>query len=394
MNEKMKAPFRTFILFLTILTICGVTIKCSASAARRSVWLRIADQAVTDKTVEIDLSNASAEELSLFIKTLPDLKALQTVDLGKGDGEDPAISWETIETIEKSRPDLVVKYTFTIRKYRFDLQDKCLNLNHIRFDDGGALAVKIAKCMPNLKTLDMDSCGVADEDMSEIRDLFPDVHVVWRVFFGRAYSARTDADRLMISNPAKNLYDDLDDQALKGLYYCNEVKYLDLGHLYKLTDVGYVANMPELEVLIIAMTGIKRIDPLANCHHLNYLEFQTSAACDLTPLKNLKELRDLNICYNFALRSIEPIMDLELDRLYIGCLTPVSPDQINEYRERHPDCIVNTTTYDPTAGGWRSISTGAAPRYAQLRLEMQYDTNPLCYAYNENDRKYAYRFEY
>ena len=365
------------------------------AACAEQALLTVGEQLITAETEEVDLSQATEDELSAFLRSLPELKALKVIELGRDKAEDPRVSWETLETIEETRPDVEIRYQFTVHKYRFDLQGEILNLNHIKFDDGGALAVRIAKCMPNLQILDMDSCGVPDEDMAAIRDLFPDVHVVWRVFFGRAYSARTDVDRLMISNPAKSGYNDINDAALKGLYYCTRVRYLDLGHLDRITDVGYVANMPDLEVLIIAMTAIKNIDALANCTHLNYLEFQTSAACDLTPLKELKELRDLNICYNFALRSIRPIMDLELDRLYIGCLTPISRDQIEEYKAKHPNCIVNTTTLDPTEEEWRLLRKGgAAPRYEQLRKEMQYGTNPMCYAYNECDRRYPYRFEY
>ena len=57
--------------------------------------------------------------------------------------------------------------------------------------------------------------------------------------------------------------------------------------------------------------------------------------------------------------------------------------------------IVNTTTLDPTEEEWRRLRKGgAAPRYEQLRKELQYGTNPMCYAYNECDRRYPYRFEY
>ena len=389
----MKLPFRVLILLSSlVLLFCFFP---GRTACAEQHFLSIGEQLITAETEAVDLSQATEEEISAFLDALPELKSLKVIELGKDKAEDPRVSWETVEKIEETNPGVEIRYQFTVYKYPFDLQSEILNLNHIKFDDHGVLAVRIAKCMPNLKILDMDSCGVPDEDMAAIRDQFPDVHVVWRVFFGRAYSARTDVDRLMISNPAKSGYNDIDDAALKGLYYCTGVKYLDLGHLDRITDVGYVANMPDLEVLIIAMTAIKNIDALANCTHLNYLEFQTSAACDLSPLKDLKELRDLNICYNFALRDIRPIMDLKLDRLYIGCLTPISADQIAEYKEKHPNCIVNTTTLDPTEEEWRRLRSGkAAPRYEQLRKELQYGTNPLCYAYNECDRRYPYRFEY
>lgn len=366
---------------------------------QNEISFTIGEQKIDKYTEEIDLSEATEEELSEFKTHFGNLRHLKKLELGKDNGENPKISWDYIKYIRDKRPDIQIAYIFTVHGYRFDLQGTILNLNHIKFDDNGELAIKIAKCMPNLEILDMDSCGVPDEEMAKIRDMFPDVHVVWRVFFGRAYSARTDEERLMISNPSKSGCNDLDNDTIHGLYYCNKVKYLDIGHLSNVSDCGYLANMPDLEVAIIAMTAIKRIEPIANCKHLNYLEFQTSAACDLTPLKDLKELRDLNICYDFALRDIRPIMDLDLDRLYIGCLTPIPREQIEKYKEKHPNCIVNTTTINPTEEEWRVLKQGSYPgecsdRYKQLYQEMQYGRNPLCYSYNENDRRYAYRFEY
>ena len=146
------------------------------------------------------------------------------------------------------------------------------------------------------------------------------------------------------------------------------------------------------------MTNVKDISPLSNCKKLNYLEYQTAAACDLRPLKELTNLRDLNICYNFTLRDIRPLYGLELDRLWIGCLSPIPPEQIEEYRRLHPNCIVNTTTEDPTEEEWRIMSDFYPPqpsaRYAQLYEEFEYANFPGCYAYIGNDNREFGRFEY
>ena len=73
-------------------------------------------------------------------------------------------------------------------------------------------------------------------------------------------------------------------------------------------------------------------------------------------------------------------------------------EQIEEYKRLHPNCFVNDYTEDPTARGWRILDEFYppvyAPRYEQLRLEMQYDNFPGCYAYVGNDPREAGRFEY
>ncbi len=347
----------------------------------------IGEQQISASMTSLDLSQATAEEVDRLISVLPALTSLNTLELGTADGENPVISWEQVRALEEGLPQATLNYTFSIRGYLFHLSDQILNLNHLVFEE------------PNLKVLDMDSCGVSNESMAAIRDRFPGVNVVWRVWIGADYSTRTDVERLMISNPDRG--GDLNTpESIEGLFYCNKVKYLDMGHNYLMYDISFIRNMPDLEALIIAMTAIKDISPLAGCKNLNYLEYQTSAAADLTPLSGLTNLKDLNICYNFALRDIRPIMNLELDRLYIGCLSPVPPEQIAQYKQLHPNCIVNDTTEDPTEESWRygdihnNGGWEAAPRYEKLRLEFEYDNFPTCYAYCGNDGMEFGRFEY
>ena len=131
--------------------------------------------------------------------------------------------------------------------------------------------------------------------------------------------------------------------------------------------------------------------PFANCPNIEYLEIQTTNCKDLTPLKDLKKLKHLNICYLFELDDISPIYDLDLERLWIGCLDPVPEEQVKEYQRRHPDCVINTTTYDPPEGGWRYISYNEYgfpvydPRYEKLRETMEYDKGTMAYNFIWND---------
>jgi hypothetical protein len=393
MKNFFRLPF--LILFtLLMLSSAGITVFAEGTA---DLPFTVAGQEVNASTESLNLANATPEEIERLISALPSLTNLKNLTLGFAAAETPLVSWEQIGRIQEMRPDINIDYPFSVRGYQFHLNDEVLNLNHIRFEDEGALARQIAACMPKLRIIDMDSCGVSDESMAAIRDEFPGVEVIWRVYFGNAYSARTNVERLLMSNPERD-NTVWNNDVLKGLYYCTKVKYLDLGHLSLISDCGWAANMPDLEVLIIAMTAIKDISALANCPKLNYLEFQTTAACDLSPLSGLKELKDLNICYNFALRDIRPLYDVDLDRLWIGCLTPVPKEQIAEYQRLHPNCKVNTTTVNPTEEEWRTRSDLYPPtgveRYQQLYEEFQYGNFPMCYAYNENDPYFYNRFEY
>ncbi len=358
----------------------------------------VGGQAISPGTQSLDLTKASSAEIDRLISVLPALTSLNSLELGQAQAEAPLISWEQVYALRQGLPRAAIHYAFTVQGYPFTLDDEILNLNHLVFSDEGALAEKIAACMPNLKILDMDSCGVSNESMAAIRDHFPGVDVVWRVKVGIDYSLRTNETRLVVSNPDRG--GDLNTpEAIEGLYYCTKAKYLDLGHNYKMTDISFVRNMPDLEVLILAMTAVKDISALESCPKLNYLEYQSSAACDLRPLSKLTELKDLNICYDLALHDIRPIYDLDLDRLYIGCFSPIPKEQIAEFQKRHPNCQINTTTDDPTNEGWRMDVNEEGvwdnvPRYALLRQQFQYDNFPGCYAYTANDYRVYGRFEY
>ena len=358
---------------------------------------QVGGQSLSPDMESLDLTTATSEEIDRLISVLPGLPHLMSFELGSAAAESPQISWSQLRSLVESAPKVEFNYQFTIQNvYTFHLSDEILNLNHIVFQDEGALAEQIAHCMPNLRLVDMDSCGVSNESMARIRDSLPGVDVVWRVWFGSDYTVRTDEERILASSPGRG--GDLVGDAIDGLFYCTKVKYLDLGHNDLMSDISFVENMPDLEVLIISMSGVKDISPLANCPKLNYLEFATSGASDLSPLAGLTMLKDINICYDFALCDIRPLYGLDLDRLWIGCLDPIPKAQINEYKRLHPNCVVNTTTLDPTAEEWRKLKDAyppePAPRYAQLYEEFQYGKGFSAYAYCGNDPREYYRFEY
>ena len=334
------------------------------------------------------LNHSSVAEL---LDWLPFMKELKSVDLG-AELADDSLSFDDIAALEEAAPNADFEYVFSLFGQERRLSDSSLNLSHIPMEDNGELALKVAKLMPNLTILDMDSCGVPDERMAEIRDALPDVNVVWRIWFGPTsrYSVRTDVERILASNPG--IGGDITHENTESLKYCTKVKYLDLGHNTTLDTIEFVRYMPDLEVAILAMNCWSDLSPLENCEKLNYLEIQTGAVSDLRPLAKLKNLRDLNICYNFAIHDISPLFELtELDRLWIGCYTPVPPEQIEQMRECAPNCEIDTEVVDPTSGTWRYLGYDeygfmqVAPRYKQLREELRYDLGPAAYSYSWND---------
>ena len=329
----------------------------------------------TKDAVVIDLRGASPVDYRTFRSAAPYLHKLRSVELGND--TESAISWADIRSLQKAAPTAEFLYSFKLYGKEFTLSDAEMDLNHIRLDDQGALVRDVISCMPKLRYLDMDFCHVDDEHMAAIRDDFPDIKVVWRIWFGGSYSVRTDVEKILASAPGTA--GDLKVSNTESLKYCTDVKYLDVGHNEILKDISFVAYMPKLEVAILAMLYVKDISPLANCTELEYLEIQTNKITDLSPLKNLKKLHHLNIAYNFELEDITPLYGLtELERLWIGAYTPIPEDQIAEMHRRIPNCVIETTYADPHAG-WRYGNE----RYDLLIEQFGYDKAAYSFSWKD-----------
>ena len=325
--------------------------------------------------VVIDLRGASTADINTFYSVAPFLSQLRSVDLGND--VDSFFSWEEIRSLQEAAPDAEFLYSFHLYEKEFTLSDSVMDLNHIRMNDQGALVREVIACMPKLRYLDMDFCYVDDEHMAAIRDDFPDVKVVWRIWFGGAYSVRTDVEKILASAPGTA--GDLKVSNTSSLKYCTDIKYLDIGHNEILKDISFVAYMPKLEVAILAMLYVEDISPLANCSELEYLEIQTNNITDLSPLKNLKKLHHLNIAYNFNLKDITPLYGLtELERLWIGALTPIPEDQVAEMHRRVPNCVIETTYFDPH-DGWRYGNE----RYDLLIEQFGYDKADYSFSWKD-----------
>ncbi len=311
-------------------------------------------------------------------------------------------------TAETASPASEEEETLSLFGVNFRPEDEELDLSYIRIGDDWPQVLETAKRMPNLRRLVMDNCGVQNEDMAVIRDALPDAEVVWRINFGISYTARTDETRILASSPS--IGGNLRSRDLEKLKYFTKIKFLDIGHNETITDLSFVRYMPDLEVLIIAMNPLGDLTPLADCENLEYLELFYSRTDDLSPLAGLKNLKHLNVGHCPLLKDISPIYDLDLERFFLGPFIscPVPQEQVDHYRELHPDCEVDNEYWESSEGAWRRSAnlTGEklewykqqpyyseerknyAPRYALLRDQMGYDH--LLYSTREHDPYYKY----
>ena len=339
----------------------------SATPAGTPAPIRLGDMDVPRDATELDLSAIRPEDVPEAMTALQTLPLVQSVQLTKEDGTSP---W-TIEqawALMESRPDLQVAYTASAFGVSFSLTDEVVSFNNIDLSDQVEELKTLLPCMARVGRLDMEYCNIPDEQMAALRAEFPAPKIVWRVFVGK-YSCRTDAImiRFSESNDALRLYD----KDVQPLIYCNEMKYLDLGH-NRLSSAYFAAYMPDLEVCILAVErNLDDISALANCPKLEFLEIFSGKITDLSVLAECKNLQHLNISCN-KITDITPLFSLRLKRLYMT-QTNVPMTQVQAFQEKFPRCEVNTTASDPAAGHWRYKGNAMAPRYKLLREQFCYD---------------------
>ena len=344
---------------------------CSGTYTAGGVRLAIGER-------NADLSRMTEEGFAQLESLYTALDLFDSVDFGTE--KDAHTKLPFVHSFAQNHPDVSVAYKFGAFGKTISYHDKKLDLNHITMKDQGAEVREIISCMPDLTYLDMDFCGVDDKHMAAIRDDFPKVEVVWRIWFGERFTVRTDAIKIFAS--ANYMGGELTPKNTASLKYCTKMKYIDIGHMNYLQSIDFVKYMPDLEVLICMMGNITDISPLAYCKHLEFLEIQTNSITDLSPLAELHELKHLNICYNTELKDMSPLFGLtQLERLWIGKKTQIPKSQIDQFRKLAPKCVVNDTCSDPH-DNWR----WPHPRYYLLKKQFGYATRD--YSVPEKDPLY------
>ena len=196
--------------------------------------------------------------------------------------------------------------------------------------------------MPKLQKVIMCDCGLGDEEMDALNRRYEDIRFVWTVRMGRI-SVRTDTN-YFAPVVTGDYVTEID---LGPLKYCTDVVAVDLGHMAVRT-CDWARNMPKLQYLILADTGITDISPLASCENLIFLELFLTAVRDYSPLLSCTRLEDLNLCYSYG--SAEPVKQMTwLKRLWWDG-NPYETKGLEEYL---PDTECNFTSGSSTGGTWR-----------------------------------------
>ena len=388
------------------------TVETTATPVPVSV-LRFPDGSAhqADET-RLDLSGLTHKDVPETAELLKQMPELEYVDLGT-DGawteteraelnaetaaaERPAeatrdLTWQDLLMLQEAAPRADLDYRFVFYGRYLSTLSEEMDLNHSVMSDEGAAVREILPLMKHCKRLDMDSCGVSSEAMAKIRDDYPEMEVIWRIWFAyNQFTMRTDSERLWCAN----FYPYMWDEYTQELKYLTHLKYLDLGHNLQLHDWSFLRYMPDLEVLILTSSSWESLDMLENCTKLEFLEIIPYAHLDLDlqPLEKMTNLEHLNITAMGKTENWEVLLNMKkLKRLWIGEETgyylPEGAEK--QIREALPDTEIMFRGGGAATGSWRINPDGTVPeRYALLREQFDYDHWPSVAPYPYNDPKY------
>ena len=328
----------------------------------------IGGKEIAPDTEKLDFSGCSYEEALENAKLLEMLPNVTELELMDENGASP-FSLDDVVGIQQACPQLKINYNFELfgKSVNTGTTERLEYYDTEIGDEGLDTFRKVLPLMHGLEYLRFDGCGTSDEAVAQLKEEFPEVKIVWLVKIG-VISIYTDTLRLWVN-------DGFFTKDLWKLKYCTDVRYIDFGHAVAVTNVEWARYMPDLEVCIVAMTSITDISPLAECKKLEFLEIFTNDVSDLSPLAELENLEYLNIG-NMPITDISPIFGLDkLKMVNCNMCQSLSQEQIDEFRELHPDAVFNYVWFEnPKGTGWNFDANGnPTERYQLLRRQIGYD---------------------
>lgn len=353
---------------LTALTLTDTGLNLEQLEKLRSTYpsldisytVTLLGQTYAADTVSVDLTELKEGDLQTLLPRLALLPALEEAHLRDGT-EEGSLNREQVKALMDACPNVRFRYSFDFYGQTLSTDTETVELVDVAIGDEGETAIRQAlDIMPQCTYFKLDECGVSNEVMAAIREDYPNTKVVWRIHYGK-YSALTDTE---ILKAVYNVFDD----TVADLIYCNDVKYIDMGHNDTLTDISFMAHMPKLEIVIISGSGVSDISCFSGNKNLVFLEM---AYCynlkDLSPLVECEALRFLNVGYT-QVTNLEPLDNLTLERFV--CIQNKVPYKEQElFKTFHPDCWTRFTGENPYSLGWRYEDIGEtfSPFYLKMR---------------------------
>ena len=318
-------------------------------------------------TKELELSEISSEEIDLLAENVEHLPYLEKIKLSApSDGS--AYAFSDLEALCKAVPGITIDYSFNFYGQEISLAQTRLEYDEVYFGTEALPEIRsLISLMPKLEYLKLADAGIPSEEMQALKEEFPNIKIVWRVYFADYMHCLTDEETI------RAIYR-LKDTNCHELRYCEDVKYMDIGHNPTLTDISFIAYMPKLEIAILTHSPFTDTTPFANCPNLQFLELVVCENVEeISSLKNCTKLEYLNLSYS-QVTDLSPLDELPLKR-FVFYYSKLTPQQKQEFIDKHPDCWTNYSGSCPLTLGWRCDDQGMTycDIYRKIRKVFKYD---------------------
>lgn len=302
---------------------------------------------VSSEIDTLDLSAMTSQQVDQACAKLALLPGLTQVQLGGG------VTMADVAKLQDANPAATFLYSFTIfGKTLSTTDEEVVFVKHAIGNEGEDTVRQALDILDNCKRFVLDACGMDSEVLAKIREDYREkTKVVWRIYFGvtSRYSYLTDAETI------RAVYNVTND-TVGPLKYCEDAKYIDMGHNDYLTDLTFVANMPNLEVFIGSGSAVTALTGFENCKKLVWLELANCLKLkDISALSACENLNYLNLS-NTKVTDYSPLENLPLKRFM--CVRPKASAEDQElFRQIHNECV---TTYrgNEYGKGWRYEDNG------------------------------------
>lgn len=333
-------------------------------------------------TVTLDLSSITPQQVEIYAQRLSLLPNLKRVELMTADGKCNLTSAD-IQKLQDALPDVVFNYIYEFELFgkKLSTGDERVEFVQVKIGDEGEPQIREAlDKLINCKYFLLDDCGLSNETMARIRDDYPHIKIVWRVF-------QTNKNRSWLTDTevVRAVYG-IEDSNSDFLKYCTDAKYIDLGHNTNMIDISFCAYMPNLEIAILSGSPIKDLSPLSNCKKLEFLELGWCGhITDVSPLAACDSLKYLNIGHT-SIKNVETLTGLKLEMLSFvnsGKKVGMTEDKWKEIQAQMPDCWItysplSDSNANPYGVGWRYsksplVASNFTDCYKRVREVFDYD---------------------
>ncbi len=290
----------------------------------------------TDKTLDLSDETVDVSALCTLLEQCADMEC---VELGEH-----TLSLAQAERLAAAAPHTLLRYDTELFSRTLSTDSEEIDLSGIPMKDTAELERELLR-FPRLKKVILCECGLDDETMDALNRKYEDIRFVWTVqVYNRGI--RTDQDYFILYNCEKQY--PTSNGTCAALRYCSDLTAVDLGHMFiSNEELQLLYSTPKIRYLV-AMDGLYTdITPMGSLQELEYLEMFSSQAEDLSPLKNCKKLKHLNIsrCHKLGSDCIGVLCSMkQLERLwFVG--TYLSPEYEKVLQEALPDTEIHFVPY-------------------------------------------------